>query len=145
MSESYCPLWIQRAQNVGEAGDCLEGLTLPRDQILFVRSRPRPILIKLLHFQDKLKILRLARGKKDLSFSGSRVFIFLDYSASLTRKRKAFDTVKSKIKEMGLEYSLRYPCTLRVIVDGEEQLFSDHKAAEAAFLTSMNSSMNSSG
>ena len=109
------------------------------------RSRPRPILIKLLHFQDKLKILRLARGKKDLSFNGSRIFIFPDYSANLTRKRKAFDTIKRKLKDMGLEYSLRYPRTLSVTVDGEKQLFSDHKAAEAAFLSSMNSSMNSPG
>ncbi|KAL7403892.1 hypothetical protein ABVT39_006514 [Epinephelus coioides] len=107
------------------------------------RPSPRPILIKLLHFQDKLKILRLARGKIDLTFIGSRIFIYPDYSTNLTRKRKAFDTVKRRLREMGLEYSLRYPCTLSVVVDGEKRLFSDHKAAEAAFITSMNSSMNS--
>ena len=106
---------------------------------------PRPILIKLLHFQDKLKILRLAREKKDLTLDGSRIFIYPDYSADLTRKRKAFVTVKRRLRELGHEYSLRYPCTLSVVVEGEKQLFTDHKAAEAAFMAPMDSSMSSSG
>lgn len=39
------------------------------------RSSPRPILIKLLHFQDELKIL-LVHEKKELSLNGSRMLIY---------------------------------------------------------------------
>ncbi|KAL7395572.1 hypothetical protein ABVT39_019526 [Epinephelus coioides] len=46
-------------------------------------SRPRPILIKLAHFQDKVKILQLAHGNKELVFNGRRVSIYPDYSAEL--------------------------------------------------------------
>lgn len=41
------------------------------------KPSPRPILIKLLNFQDKVKILRLAREKKELLFNGSHIFISL--------------------------------------------------------------------
>lgn len=109
------------------------------------RSGPRPILIKLLHLQDKLKILRLAREKKDLFLNGVRIFIFPDYSPDLTKRRRSFDPVKRRLRELHLSFSLRYPCKLHVFADGNEQIFTDHKAAEAVFMSSANSSMNSPG
>ncbi len=48
---------------------------------------PRPILVKLLNFQDKVKILQLAREKKELMFNGVRVHIFPDFSTALLQKR----------------------------------------------------------
>ncbi len=50
------------------------------------RSRPRPILIKVALFHDKVKILWLAHGKKELVFSGRHVSIYPDYSAELMRR-----------------------------------------------------------
>ncbi|CAK6966807.1 LINE-1 type transposase domain-containing 1, partial [Scomber scombrus] len=115
-----------------------EGTTVrPND-----RSSPRPILIKLLLCQDKLKILCLACGKKELIFNWSRSFIYPDYNADLTRRPRSFNIVKRRLRELGLKNSFRYPCTLSVVVDGKGQLFSDHKAAETAFMTSMSPSMN---
>lgn len=103
------------------------------------RGTPRPILIKLLHFHDKVKILRLARGKRELMFQGTRIYIYPDFSAELTKKRRSFDAVKRRLRELNLKYSLRYPCTLNVTVDGKTQLFTCHKAAEAAFMSRVNS------
>ena len=54
-------------------------------------SRPRTILIKLQHFQDKVKILRLARGKKELCYKGTRIFVYPDFSTDLTKRRRAFN------------------------------------------------------
>ncbi|KAJ8364745.1 hypothetical protein SKAU_G00135760 [Synaphobranchus kaupii] len=104
------------------------------------RASPRSILIKLLHFQDKVKILRLARVKKELIFNGNHIFI---YSADLTKRRRSFDPVKRRLRELNLKFSLRYPCTLSVWVDGKEQQFTDHKAAEDTFISFRNSSMSS--
>lgn len=108
------------------------------------RDGPRPILIRLLHFQDKVKILRLAREKKELRFNGSRVSIYPDFSAPLEKRRRAFDPVKKKLREMKLPYVLRYPCTLCVEVNDNELQFTDHKAAEAKFMPPRSSSMSSS-
>lgn len=103
------------------------------------RAFPRPILIKLLNFQDKVRILRLAREKKELVFKGTRIYIYPDFSAELTKKRRCFHTVKRRLCELNLKYSLRYPCTLSVIVDSKPQLFTCHKAAETIFMSPINS------
>ncbi len=97
----------------------------------------RPILIKLSNFQDKVKILRLAREKKELVFKGTRIYIYPDFSVELLKMRRSFDKVKRRLRELNLKYSLRYPCTLSVIVDGKSQLYTCHKIAEAAFMSSM--------
>ena len=53
----------------------------------------RTILVELLNFQDKQKILRLAREKKELLFRGSGVHVYADYSAALTKKHRMYDPV----------------------------------------------------
>lgn len=51
------------------------------------RAGPRPILIKLHNFQDKVKILCLAREKKELVLQGNPMYIYPDFSADLVKKR----------------------------------------------------------
>ncbi|RXN23943.1 LINE-1 type transposase domain-containing 1 [Labeo rohita] len=105
------------------------------------RAGSRPILIKLSNFQDKIKILRLAREKKELVFKGTRIDIYPDFSAEPLKRRRTFDKVKRRLRELNLKYSLRYPCTLSVIVDGKPQLYTCYKTAETAFMSSMDSSL----
>lgn len=105
------------------------------------RAGPPPILIELLNFQEKVKILRLAREKKELLHQGHRIYIDPDFSADLVKKRRSFDPVKRRLREFNLKYSLRYPSTLSVIVDGKPQLFTCHRAAQAALVTPSSSPM----
>ncbi|KAK7884696.1 hypothetical protein WMY93_027819 [Mugilogobius chulae] len=78
---------------------------------------PRPILVKFLHFQDKLKVLRLSRDKKELMYKGTRVHIYPDFSAGLMEKRRLFNPIKKQLRDKNIEYALLYPATLRVHVD----------------------------
>ena len=64
---------------------------------------------------------------------GARIHIFPDFSAALINKRRQFDTVKKKLRDADIRYSLRYPSTLRVIVDGKPKLFRSADEAEAFF------------
>lgn len=101
----------------------------------FVRSPrsdgpPRPILVKFLNFQDKVKILRLAREKRNLKMGESTVYIYPDFSPGLVKKRREFDPVKKKLCAADVKYSLQYPSTLRVIVEGKPKLFHCPKEAE---------------
>ncbi len=98
------------------------------------RASSRPILIKLSNFQDKVKILCLAREKEELVFKGTRICIYPDFIPELLKRRRSFNKVKRRQRELNLKYSLRYPCTLSVIVDGKPQLYTCHKTAEAAFI-----------
>lgn len=92
---------------------------------------PRPILVKFLNFQDKLKILRLAQVKKELTFNGVRVHIYPDFSAGLLQRRRQFDPIKKKLRDLDIKYSLLYPATLRVIIDGKPSLFASPDDADA--------------
>ncbi|KAJ4942918.1 hypothetical protein JOQ06_005430 [Pogonophryne albipinna] len=71
-------------------------------------------MIELLNFQDKVKILRLAREKKSLDYNGKHISIYPDFSPELTRRRRSFDPVKRKLRELNMKYFLLYPCTLCV-------------------------------
>ncbi|KAJ4948838.1 hypothetical protein JOQ06_020361, partial [Pogonophryne albipinna] len=104
-------------------------------------SRPRAIMIELLNFQDKVKILRLASEKKSLEYNGKHISIYFDFSPELTRRRRNFDPVKRKLRELNMKYFLLYPCTLCVVVDGTQQRFSTHKDAEAVEVVNPNNTL----
>lgn len=97
------------------------------------RPAPRPILVKFQLFQDKVKILRLAREMKELSYKGTRVHIYPDFSAGLIKKRRQFDAVKKKLRAVDIKYSLLYPSTLRVMVQGKPKFFRCSEEAETFF------------
>lgn len=80
------------------------------------RARPPLILIKLLHPQDKLKILSF-HEKRQLFLNRVWIFIFPEYSTDLMRQRRSFDPVKWRLQE---DFSLQYSCKLHVIIDGKE-------------------------
>ncbi|KAL7388761.1 hypothetical protein ABVT39_020275 [Epinephelus coioides] len=103
------------------------------------RDTPRPIIMKMLNFQDKIKILRLARQKRRVEFNGSRAYFNPDLSADLARRHKSFANIKRELRERKLKYFVRYPCTLCVIIDGKEERFDCPKRAEAALLSVPNS------
>lgn len=92
----------------------------------FKAKGPRPILVKFHYFQDKLKIMKLARNKKEpLQYKtraknqdGSsiekevHVYIYLDFSAGVVQRRREFDAVKKKFCDRDIEYGLIFPSTL---------------------------------
>ncbi|KAK7160964.1 hypothetical protein R3I94_003818 [Phoxinus phoxinus] len=92
---------------------------------------PRPILVKFLSLQDKQLILRLSREKKELKYKGNRVHIFPDFSAGIVQKRRQFDDIKKKLRELKMEYSLQYPAILRIIAAGKVILFKSPGDAES--------------
>ncbi|CAM4733334.1 unnamed protein product [Leuciscus chuanchicus] len=113
-----------------------------RDKLDDVENRSRAYNLRFLHvpekaeginihgssaaylssFWDKSKILRLARGKKELKYNDKRVHIYPDFSASLLQKRREFDDIKKKLRELDMEYSLHYPATLKIISYGKSVL-----------------------
>ncbi|KAK7877983.1 hypothetical protein WMY93_031363 [Mugilogobius chulae] len=84
------------------------------------KNGPRPILVKFLNAQDKVKILRLARERGELLFEGTKVFNLPRTTAQLFWRDVAcliLSSVNSARKN--LQYSLRYPAVLRVNIDGK--------------------------
>lgn len=94
---------------------------------------PRPILVKFLNFQDKVRILRLARERREITYKGTRVHIYPDFSAGLVKKRRQFDVVKKHLRAADMKYSLLYPSKLKVMVEGKPKIFTCPGEAETFF------------
>lgn len=100
------------------------------------QERPRAVLIRLLKYQDREKILRIAAklsraNKGSIMFENKPVMFFPDLSATLVKRRKEYDQVKKKLRSMGIEYSLLHPATLRIMLpDGKGKFFKTPKDAE---------------
>uniref|UniRef100_H2ZT04 L1 transposable element RRM domain-containing protein n=1 Tax=Latimeria chalumnae TaxID=7897 RepID=H2ZT04_LATCH len=92
-------------------------------------QRPRPIIARLLHFQDRERILRLAREAGELCWRGRRIMIFPDMSRELVVQRKLFTPVRHRCMELGLRYALQYPAVLWVTIDSRKRRFEDPEEA----------------
>uniref|UniRef100_H3B679 L1 transposable element RRM domain-containing protein n=1 Tax=Latimeria chalumnae TaxID=7897 RepID=H3B679_LATCH len=90
---------------------------------------PRPIIARLLRFQDRERILRLVREAGELYWWGGKIMIFPDISRELAAQRKRFTPARRRCMELGLQYALQYPAVLRVTVDGRLHRFDDPEEA----------------
>ncbi|KAK7903955.1 hypothetical protein WMY93_016562 [Mugilogobius chulae] len=112
------PLRVERCHRIGDR------------QRAEVRRRPRPLIMKLLSYQDKVKILHHARMRGNLSFQDKRVYIFPDFSEAVQEKRKAFLPVKRKLQKLGIRYIMHFPAILSFTHQGKYQRFNTPAEAE---------------
>lgn len=84
---------------------------------------PRAVLIRFLRFQDREKILQLARAKGDIAIDGKRVSLFPDMSADLARRRKQFRPAAKALKEKNITGYLIHPARMKVQYKGRSHLF----------------------
>lgn len=93
-------------------------------------TRPRTILARIHHFQQKELILRLGR-QQSMEYNGGKVLIFPDYTSEVMAQWRAFKKVLQALRDKGLKYSLRYPAKLYVYPgeDEEPKIFVDPEEA----------------
>ncbi|KAI4801025.1 hypothetical protein KUCAC02_006186 [Chaenocephalus aceratus] len=102
-------------------------------------QRARPVLIRLLKCQDRDKILRIAaqrsrENKGPIKYDDKPVLFFTDLSASLVKRRKEYDRVKTELRSRDILFALLHPATLRITLpEGGRRFFQTPKEA-AAFL-----------
>ena len=90
---------------------------------------PRPIIAKILNYKDRDAILRQARELGSIAYENSKILIFPDYTLQVQKARRNFETVKSKLRTMGLQYRLMFPAKLKVLHNGKSHFFSTPGAA----------------
>ena len=61
---------------------------------------------------EKEKVLRWAR-EHGLTYKGSKLRVYPDLSAVLSRKRAAYKDIKRTLFEKGIRFQLLYPARLR--------------------------------
>lgn len=99
-------------------------------------QRPRPVLIRFHNFPDKQRVLDAARRKMTVKYQESNVMFFQDLSAAVVRKRKGFDEVKKRLRDIGVKYMMLYPATLKIIHGGGSRSF-DSPAKASAFVDTL--------
>lgn len=90
---------------------------------------PRTVLLKLLRFTDRDKILAAAR-KTTIEVDGSAIRFSPDYSKQTFARRLAFSGVMDTLQKFGLRTFLLYPATLKVMHGGATHLFKSPQEAK---------------
>ncbi|KAF7640702.1 hypothetical protein LDENG_00021950 [Lucifuga dentata] len=90
---------------------------------------PRPVLIRFLRQSARDKVISAAKAKRGLDWEGCRLSLFPDMTKELAEKRKTFTSVKRKLQELNVRYTLVFPATLRLRWDGKNESFVTAAAA----------------
>ncbi|KAL7380710.1 hypothetical protein ABVT39_022655 [Epinephelus coioides] len=77
-------------------------------------KKPRTILVKFLLYEDKERILRVSRQRKELFFKSSKFLIFPEYSVDMSRKRMEFNAIKAALHRLIVPFKLLVPARLVV-------------------------------
>lgn len=91
---------------------------------------PRVIHVRFLRSSAREKVLRVARERRGVDWQGSKLSFFEDVTKELAEKRKAFNPVKRRLRELQVKHRLMYPATLVFTWNGQKKAFKDGKEAE---------------
>uniref|UniRef100_A0A3B5KZ51 L1 transposable element RRM domain-containing protein n=1 Tax=Xiphophorus couchianus TaxID=32473 RepID=A0A3B5KZ51_9TELE len=80
-------------------------------------GKARAIIVRLHYFQEKERVLRLAREKSPLQYDGRSVFIFPDLTSAIMKKRQTFQAIKEQCRSKRIRYGFRYPAQFMVTVN----------------------------
>lgn len=86
-------------------------------------SCPRPLIMKLFSYRDKIVLMQKAREKGDIFYKDIRISIYPDYSPDLQKKRAGFVEIKRSLRNMKISYALLYPARLRIDAPGRDTIF----------------------
>lgn len=102
---------------------------------------PRPMIVKVHHFQAKQRILQLAREKAPLSYRGSAVRIYPDFTVDVAKQRATFSNIKRKLQAADIKYGLLFPARLQLTFNNEKHVFNTPEAAEKFYKEHIASSL----
>ncbi|KAK6491730.1 hypothetical protein HHUSO_G3877 [Huso huso] len=104
-------------------------------------ERPRPLIVRLLRFQDRQKILDLARSQLPKKMLGKLISIYPDFSAELQAKRRKYTPIRKLLREKNVRYGLIYPATLKVTYGNRSVLLKTVEEANAFIFENFNVSL----
>ena len=85
----------------------------------------RHILIKLTKIKDKEKILKAAREKKQVTYTGTPIRLLAYFSAESLQARRERHDIPNTMKGKNLQPRLLYPARLSFRFEGEIKTFTD--------------------
>nr|XP_033796409.1 uncharacterized protein LOC117358812 [Geotrypetes seraphini] len=89
------------------------------------QNGPRPLIFKVLRYQQALEILKVAKANKNLNYKGSKLLLVPDFAKHTANIRKQFLMLRQQLKEKGYMYGLYYPSTMRISTGNKSWYFQD--------------------
>ena len=82
------------------------------------RLTSRHIKIKMAKFQDKERILKAAREKKEVTYKGALIRLAVDFSKGTLQARREWQEIFQVMRTRGLQPRLLYPARLSLKIEG---------------------------
>lgn len=92
---------------------------------------PRPFLILLLNQRDRDLNLRRATLLKEVTFNGTKVMFFPDFTPEIQKQRAKFQDVKKRLQTLQLSSPMLHPAKLRVEANAVAHFFDKPQSAMA--------------
>ena len=86
---------------------------------------PRHIVIKLAKIEDKEKLLKETREKRQITYKGTPIRLTADFSAEALQARREWHDIFKVMKGENLQPRLLYPARISFRFDGEIKSFTD--------------------
>ena len=83
------------------------------------RPTARHIIIKMAKFQDKERILKAAREKKEVTHKGAPIRLATDFSIETLQARREWQKVLQVMRNRRLQPRLLYPARLSIKIEGQ--------------------------
>lgn len=89
------------------------------------RKTPRPIIFRLLRYQQVEQILNAARANPRLDYESHRISFFPDLAKPTVDRRKRLLEFRPRLQQLQARYGLMYPAKLRVTLHNQTRTFED--------------------
>ena len=91
------------------------------------RPTARHIIIKMAKFQDKERILKAAREKKEVTYKGSPIRLAADFSMETLQARGEWSEIFQVLRTRGLQPRVLYPAWFSIKIQGQIRSFPDKR------------------
>ena len=92
------------------------------------RPTARHIIIKIAKFQDKERILKAAKEKKEVTYKGAPIRLATDFSMETLQSRREWQKIFQVMRTRGLQPRLLYPASLSIKIEGQIKSFPDKRS-----------------
>ena len=80
------------------------------------------------NFQDKERILKAAREKKEVTYKGAPIRLATDFSMKMLEARREWQKIFKVMRTRGLQPRLLYPARLSIKIEGQIKSFPDKRS-----------------
>ena len=94
----------------------------------YKRPTARNIIIKIAKFQDKERMLKAAREKKEVTYMGAPIRLATDFSMEMLQARREWQKIFQVMRIRGLQPRLLYLAWLSNKIQGQIRSFPDKRS-----------------